>query len=157
MALRRLQTEYKQLVAEPNYLFSVSQNQSNLFHWDILLFGSPDSLFEGGIFKCQLVFPKEYPNRPPQFKFITPIYHPNIYPDGRVCISILHEGKDEYNYESMNERWMPSHSVSTILMSISTLFANPNFESPANVDASIEWRNNPESYSKKIYSLVASL
>lgn len=156
MALKRLQHEYKQLLKDPNPLFSVEPSEKNFYMWNILIFGPPDTIYEGGVFKCQLEFPKEYPNKPPIFKFLTIIDHPNFYKDGRVCISILHEGQDEYNYESLSERWMPSHSVSTILMSIILLFTTPNFESPANVDASIEWRNDWESYKKKIYKFIAN-
>ena len=32
---------------------------------------------EGGYFKAHLIFPKEYPQRPPKMKFITEIWHPN--------------------------------------------------------------------------------
>ena len=32
---------------------------------------------EGGFFKCNLIFPKEYPNKPPKLKFVTEIWHPN--------------------------------------------------------------------------------
>ena len=155
MALKRLQSEYKQLVVEPNYMFSIDVNHTNFFEWNISLFGTPDTYYEGGIFKCKLTFPKEYPNKPPIFQFNEPIYHPNFYKDGKVCISILHEGVDEFKYESISERWMPSHSVSTILMSIATLFTSPNLESPANIDASLEWKNNWNSYKNKIYKLVA--
>lgn len=49
-------------------------------------------------------FPEDYPNSPPTFKFLTEMWHPNsniivikiVYPDGRVCISILH-AQDEFN------------------------------------------------------------
>jgi ubiquitin-conjugating enzyme E2 G1 len=155
MALNRLQKEYKQLLKDPNYMFNVIPSEQNFFVWDIILFGSIDTIFEGGIFKAQLSFPKEYPNRAPEFKFITQIPHPNFYKNGKVCISILHEGVDEFKYESISERWMPSHSVSTILMSIATLFTSPNLESPADIDASLEWKNNWNSYKNKIYKLVA--
>jgi ubiquitin-conjugating enzyme E2 G1 len=156
MALKRLQHEYKQLLKEPNYLFSVEPDENNFFVWNVLLFGPSDSIFEGGIFKCQLNFPHEYPNKPPHVKIVSDIPHPNFYPDGRVCMSILHEGKDEYNYESLSERWMPSHTVSTILLSIIILLTAPNFDSPANIDISIEWRTNWDSYKKKIYKLIAN-
>jgi len=155
MALNRLQKEYKQLLKDPNYMFNVIPSEQTFFVWDIILFGSVDTIFEGGIFKAQLSFPKEYPNRAPEFKFITQIPHPNFYKNGKVCISILHEGVDEFKYESVSERWMPSHSVSTILMSIATLFTSPNLESPADIDASLEWKNNWNSYKNKIYKLVA--
>ena len=37
-----------------------------------------------------MTFPDDYPNNPPKMIFKTPMWHPNIYPDGNVCISILH-------------------------------------------------------------------
>ncbi len=41
-----------------------------------------------------MTFPHDYPFSPPTFRFIPPIYHPNIYKDGRLCISILHTSGD---------------------------------------------------------------
>ncbi len=32
---------------------------------------------EGGIFNCKMLFPMEYPERPPKMRFTTPIWHPN--------------------------------------------------------------------------------
>lgn len=56
-----------------------------------MIIGPTDTLFEGGFFKCHLIFPKEYPLRPPKLRVITDIWHPNIDKNGDVCISILHE------------------------------------------------------------------
>jgi ubiquitin-conjugating enzyme E2 G1 len=123
--------------------------------WNILLLGPADTVFEGGAFKCQIEFPKEYPNKPPSFKFTDKLYHPNIYPDGKVCISILHEGEDVYGYEHISERWNPSHSVNSILMSILSMLSAPNFESPANVDASKLWRDDFSKYKMIIYNLIS--
>lgn len=156
ISLKRLQTEYKQYLKNPNYFYSIKPNENNFYIWDILLIGPPDSLFEGGIFKCQFIFPKEYPTKPPEFKFISNFPHPNIYTDGKVCISILHEGKDQYGYESDSERWTPSHSVDSILMSIITMLPNPNFESPANIDISLLWKNNNIKYKNIIYNIIAN-
>jgi ubiquitin-protein ligase len=56
-----------------------------------------------------------------------------------VCISILHEpGDDKYGYESASERWLPVHTVETILLSVISMLADPNYESPANVDAAVK-------------------
>lgn len=58
--------------------------------------------------------------------------------NGSVCISILHEpGDDKYGYEKASERWLPVHTVETILISVISLLADPNDESPANVDAAV--------------------
>ena len=74
------------------------------------------ALGEGGFLRAELIFPPEYPLLPPKMKFITPMWHPNIYADGTVCISILHApGKDEYGYEDASERWLPVHTVESIV------------------------------------------
>ena len=53
---------------------------------------------EGGLFEAELVFPEDFPNNPPDMKFTSEMWHPNIYEDGRVCISILHPpGHDRFN------------------------------------------------------------
>lgn len=72
-------------------------------------------------------------------RFTTPILHPNVYGKGdragEVCISILHTGEDQFGYESSVERWTPVQSVETILLSVISMLAEPNPESPANIDA----------------------
>ena len=155
MSIKRIQSEFKQLNKEPNYFFSVQPHNDNFYKWDVLLIGPPDTIFEGAIIKAEIIFPQDYPNKPFKFRFITDVYHPNIYTDGKICISILNEGVDEFGYESISERWNPSHSVNSVLMSILSILSTPNFESPANVDASKLWRDNFNEYKKIIYNMVA--
>ena len=71
--------------------------------------------------------------------FKTKMWHPNIYPDGKVCISILHPpGEDSQNaQEKAEERWRPILGVEAILISVISMLNDPNIESPANLDASI--------------------
>jgi ubiquitin-protein ligase len=157
MAMKRLQSEFKQLCKEPNPYYSIElPDMKNFLVWNIMVFGAdPDSPFYGGIFKGTLKFPQEYPNKPPEFKFLTNIFHPNIYVDGKPCISILREGTDEWGYEHISERWNPSHSVNTIIMSVASMLSNPNFESPANIDASVMWKNNKDKYDETVYHMVS--
>lgn len=39
--------------------------------------------------------------------------------------------------ERADERWLPTRSVGTILLSVISMLSQPNFSSPANVDASV--------------------
>ncbi|VDP68974.1 unnamed protein product [Schistosoma curassoni] len=74
-------------------------------------------------------------------RFVTDIWHPNIAQDGDVCISILHHpGKDLWGYERPEERWLPVHTVETIITSVISMLAEPNPDSPANVDAAVSPR-----------------
>ncbi|XP_047419578.1 ubiquitin-conjugating enzyme E2 G2 isoform X2 [Sciurus carolinensis] len=82
--------------------------------------GPEDTCFEFGVFPAILSFPLDYPLSPPKMRFTCEMFHPNIYPDGRVCISILHApGDDPMGYESSAERWSPVQSVEKILLSVS--------------------------------------
>lgn len=130
-------------------------DDSDIYKWEVLIIGPPDTLYEGGFFRAQLLFPDEYPLMPPRMKFITEMWHPNIESNGDVCISILHPpGDDEYGYENASERWSPIHTVETILISVISMLADPNDESPANVDAAKQWRENYPEFKKKVLRLV---
>ncbi|XP_057839072.2 ubiquitin-conjugating enzyme E2 13-like isoform X2 [Cryptomeria japonica] len=100
-------------------------------------------------------FPPDYPNNPPSVKFTSEMWHSNVYPDGRVCISILHAPGDDPNaYEHASQRWSPVHTVETILLSIISMLSSPNHESPANVDAAKEWRDQRGQFKKKVGRIV---
>ncbi|XP_075957707.1 ubiquitin-conjugating enzyme E2 G1a isoform X1 [Anarhichas minor] len=134
----------KELNKNPVEGFSAGLIEDNdLYRWEVLIIGPPDTQYEGGVFKAHLTFPKDYPLRPPKMKFITDIWHPNVDKNGDVCISILHEpGEDKYGYEKPEERWLPIHTVETIMISVISMLADPNGDSPANVDAAKEWRED---------------
>ncbi|XP_046578905.1 ubiquitin-conjugating enzyme E2 G1-like [Haliotis rubra] len=130
-------------------------DDNDIYKWEVVIYGPPDTVFEGGFFKAHLLFPKEYPHRPPKMKFVSEVWHPNIDKEGNVCISILHEpGDDKYGYEKASERWLPVHTVETILISVISMLADPNDESPANVDAAKDWREEPEVFRKKVARCV---
>ena len=150
-----MQSELKEIKKDPNYFYSVVPTKNNFYKWDAIVIGTPDTLFEGMIINATLEFPSDYPIKPPVFKFTTPLFHPNVYQDGKVCISILHEGEDVFGYEKISERWSPSQSVNSIIISILSILGEPNFESPANVDACKMWKEDFNNYKKIIYKMVA--
>eukprot|EP00419_Tripos_fusus_P030222 CAMPEP_0172709728 /NCGR_PEP_ID=MMETSP1074-20121228/55239_1 /TAXON_ID=2916 /ORGANISM="Ceratium fusus, Strain PA161109" /LENGTH=166 /DNA_ID=CAMNT_0013533033 /DNA_START=41 /DNA_END=541 /DNA_ORIENTATION=+ len=137
--------------------FSVGlEDDSDWFKWRVVFEGPVDSLYEGGIFSAILSFPQDFPNAPPEMKFETEMWHPNIYPDGRVCISILHApGTDRFNeQETADERWRPILGVHSILMSVISMLVEPNLNSPANIDAAVNLKNAPDEYKKRVRELT---
>lgn len=65
-----------------------------------------DTPFEDGTFKLTIEFTEEYPNKPPTVRFVSKMFHPNVYADGGICLDIL------------QNRWSPTYDVSAILTSI---------------------------------------
>lgn len=73
-----------------------------------------------------------------------------------MCISILHQpGEDAFNVqESSAERWRPILGIEAIMHSVISLLNEPNLDSPANIDASIQLKQSPEEYRRKVRRLA---
>jgi len=66
--------------------FAVDLVDDNIYKWRVYIAGPGDTCYHGGIFQAELDFPMDYPFSPPTMKFISEFWHPNVYPDGKVCI-----------------------------------------------------------------------
>lgn len=173
VAAKRLFQEYKALSTDPPEGITAGPvNEDDLFIWEALIQGPEGTPFEGGVFPAELKFPRDYPLMPPTMKFTCDMWHPNgmrystaldsicakeltscatVYPNGVVCISILHPpGDDPNHYEHASERWSPIQSVEKILISVMSMIAEPNDESPANVDAARMWRERRKEYETRV-------
>lgn len=150
MAEKVLLNEYKALSKES--WTNISLIGENIFEWSVaLIVLNPDSLYYGGYFKATMKFPANYPYEPPDFRFNRPLWHPNVYPDGRLCISILHQpGEDAMSGEASGERWSPVQRVESVLISVLSLLDDAEVSSPANVDAGVQLRTNPEAYRERV-------
>ena len=52
-------------------------NDNDLFKWTVCFTGVEDTIYEGGFFKALLTFPSDFPQNPPEMKFVTTMWHPN--------------------------------------------------------------------------------
>uniref|UniRef100_A0A8C6CWM2 Ubiquitin-conjugating enzyme E2 T n=1 Tax=Moschus moschiferus TaxID=68415 RepID=A0A8C6CWM2_MOSMO len=75
-----------------------------------------------------------YPFEPPQIRFLTPIYHPNIDSAGRICLDVLKLPP--------KGAWRPSLNIATLLTSVQQLMAEPNPDDPLMADISSEFKYN---------------
>eukprot|EP00128_Syssomonas_multiformis_P009924 Colp12_sorted_trinity150504_noHs@20727 len=147
-AAKALANELSALTRNPVEGFDVAViDEGNLFEWSVGIYGPPATLYQGGYFRAKLSFPQDYPYSPPKMKFLDEMWHPNIYKTGELCISILHPpGEDAMSGERPEERWNPTQTVRTILISVVSLLNEPNITSPANVDASVMYRDRRSEY-----------
>ncbi|KAK3995108.1 ubiquitin-conjugating enzyme/RWD-like protein [Cladorrhinum sp. PSN332] len=156
-AKNRLMGEIKALRKEKWIHFSDHEDDNiNILRWQFaLMVINSDSVFNGGYFKAEMTFSEEYPYQPPKFRFLVPFTHPNIYPDGQLCISILHKpGEDVMSGETASERWSPLHCAESVLRSVLLLLDDPEINSPANVDASVMYRDRRIEYNEKARATV---
>lgn len=72
-----LMKQLAELSKNPNESFSVGMDGENIFKWNVLVVGPPDSMYEGGFFKSVLEFPNDFPNSPPVMTFTSTMWHPN--------------------------------------------------------------------------------
>ncbi|KAG0180907.1 Ubiquitin-conjugating enzyme E2 2, partial [Apophysomyces sp. BC1034] len=116
----------------------------NIMLWNAVIFGPADTPFEDGTFKLVLQFDETYPNKPPQVKFVSKMFHPNVYANGELCLDIL------------QNRWSPTYDVAAILTSIQSLLHDPNPNSPANAEAANLYRENRKEYVRRVREIVES-
>jgi ubiquitin-conjugating enzyme E2 A len=143
LTINRLTKELSTFQLEINKIDGIIiENPIDLMLWNAKICGPPNSPFENGIFDIVLKFDSDYPIKPPSVKFLTPMFHPNIYRDGKICVDIL-QGE-----------WTPAQNIRTILLSIISLLMDPNPASPANREASELYVKNYNEYVEKVKKLI---
>lgn len=129
---RRLQSELMALMMSGDPGVSAFPEADNMFSWVGTINGVQNTVYEGLVYKLSLRFPTEYPFKPPQVKFETDCYHPNIDQVGNICLDIL------------QDKWSSAYDVRTVLLSIQSLLGEPNNDSPLNSQAALLWSNQEE-------------
>ncbi|XP_072494763.1 ubiquitin/ISG15-conjugating enzyme E2 L6 isoform X2 [Notamacropus eugenii] len=87
-------------------------------------------------FKFRITFPPNYPFSPPQLKFITKIYHPNVAKNGEVCLSIL------------DKNWTARTKIYQVLEALISLVNTPNQDLPVQAELADMYVQNPEQFMK---------
>jgi ubiquitin-conjugating enzyme E2 I len=75
-----------------------------------------------------------------QVRFPAGFFHPNVYPSGTVCLSLVDAEKD----------WKSAITVKQILLGVQDLLNNPNPKSPAQEDAYRVYIQDRPSYDKRV-------
>jgi len=103
-AVARLKQDYIRLKKDPVPYIVAEPLPSNLLEWHYVVRGPDDSPYRGGLYHGKLVFPSEFPFKPPSIYMSTP--NGRFKTDTRLCLSI-----SDYHPDT----WNPAWSVSTIL------------------------------------------
>ena len=145
LAKKRLLTDFKRINqsqdTEDDGVLA-TPHDDDIMIWDCVIFGPENSVWENGVFKLEMKFTEEYPNKPPQVLMKTKVFHPNFYVNGNICIDIL------------KDQWSPIYDIKSILTSIQSLLTDPNPSSPANVEAAKLYNDYIQEYHKKVKECV---
>lgn len=93
-------------------------DEADMFKWQATITGTPNTVYQGGVFLLTIQFPSDYPFKPPKVTFITRIYHPNINSNGSIDLAMLRSD------------WNPNLTIAKVLLEISSLLNNPNLDNP---------------------------
>lgn len=121
---KRILAEVKKIQAynTTNNNIYISTYEEDINHFMAIIIGPKDTLYEGGFFLFDIKLPENYPFDPPTFRFISPQYskigriHPNLYENGKVCLSILNTWA--------GERWSSSQNIISVCETIQSLLDN---------------------------------
>lgn len=68
----RLRKEYKDLQRKPVENIRAAPKETNILEWHYVIEGPKGSPYEGGFYHGTIVFPSEYPYKPPSIQMLTP-------------------------------------------------------------------------------------
>ena len=118
MSLKRIRKELDELQRDPPANCSAGPVGDDFHKWQATIVGPSDSPYQNGLFILNIIFPFDYPFKPPKVTFATKIYHPNINSNGAICLDIL------------KDQWSPALTIGKVLLSISSLLCDPNPDDP---------------------------
>jgi ubiquitin-conjugating enzyme E2 I len=127
-------------VAKPATL---SDGSTDLMLWSCVVPGKAGTIWEAGHYSVKLKFSNDFPSRPPECYFSPPIFHPNVYDDGKICLSII-------NPPEQGGAWKPCLTIKQILLGIQELLDNLNNDSAAQQAAYVAYRSNMPAYIRRV-------
>lgn len=136
MNIKRLQKELGAITMKPPANCSAGTVDDNMNHWKATIFGPEGSPYAGGIFELDITFPREYPFKSPNVKFLTQLFHPNVK-NGSICLDIL------------KSQWSPALTMDKVLLSVCSLLTDPNPDDPLDSEAGSLYKNDREKFNQK--------
>ncbi|KAF2847326.1 hypothetical protein T440DRAFT_471213 [Plenodomus tracheiphilus IPT5] len=124
--------QHSQIVVEP------AGNGDDLTHLRGQFFGPPDTPYEGATYFVDIKIPADYPFRPPNMKFETKIWHPNVSSQtGAICL------------DTLSSQWSPVLTIKSALISLQSLLSTPEPKDPQDAEVASMLIRNPAEFEHK--------
>ncbi|CEL93368.1 unnamed protein product [Vitrella brassicaformis CCMP3155] len=139
---RRLMREMRGLLQHPHPAIDVYPSQTDIGFWRIVMEGPDGTVYKGGTWLLYMIFPADYPNRPPELRFETPIQHANVNAYGKVCHPIL------------GRAYTTDSTVRSILENVYGLLLNPDYVDPVDSTLAMAFYQGQGDYEARIVQHV---
>ncbi|XP_037778866.1 ubiquitin-conjugating enzyme E2-17 kDa-like [Penaeus monodon] len=138
MALKRIAKDQDELQSHPleNLWACPNEDKDDPYIWQVTMLGPPETPYEGGIFFLDMYFSEDYPWMKPKVQFSTAVYHPNVNSRGEVCLDLL------------TNNWRPDFTISSVLLGLYSLMADPSPEDFLNLEIANEFRDDREKFNE---------
>jgi ubiquitin-conjugating enzyme E2 Z len=127
--MNRLIKDLKEIIKNPLHDNGIyySHDETNMLKGYAMIVGPSETPYFGGYYFFELYYPTNYPYSPPHVVFCTNAekirFNPNLYTNGKVCLSLLNTWK--------GEQWTSCQTISTILLTLCTVLRkNPLLNEP---------------------------
>lgn len=123
-------------------------DDNNIFEWKISIPGPKDSVYSDRLFYLKIIFPDDYPLKPPEIAFLTPIYHVNV--------NLRKPKRNEIGIESLGHIsfsvtmwWKEDTTILELFLKLYSIFYFANNDDPYGIERCDEFRYNRAFYDKK--------
>lgn len=137
---RRLQKEVADILKDPHAGVTLTAPDYTTDITDFTRFkghfvGPPDTPYEGGKYEVDIKITPEYPFKPPEMRFATKIWHPNVSSQtGAICL------------DTLSTAWSPVLTLKSALISLQSLLSSPEPKDPQDAEVAHMLISRPEEF-----------
>lgn len=120
--INRLLSDIKNILKNPlnEHGIYYQHDDEDMLKGYALIIGPKETPYFGGNYFFEFTYPPDYPHSPPKVTYKTNgdeiRFNPNLYTNGKVCISILNTWR--------GEQWTSCQTISTVLLTLCSLLCN---------------------------------
>ena len=153
ITFKRLVKDYMDILKNPLHSHGIYyiHDEENILCGTALIIGQRGTPYEHGYYLFDFKFPLDYPTSPPKVTLITGDgvmrFHPNMYINGNVCLSILNTW--------YGDQWTSCQSISSLLLTLcSILSEHPILYEPGVKITHSEFKNYHTALTYKNYQVA---
>jgi ubiquitin-protein ligase len=117
-------------------------NEDDVLVWNVDVVGPAGSPYAGGVFRTMVSIGPEYPHRDPTIRFVTPVWHPGVMDDGKLC-------------EALFSDWAPTMGIKDALLRVVRMLGSPKDYAMINDTVGKQFAEAMPAFEKKAAEMTA--